>query len=203
MPDCSGSGSRFGTLRSASPSPCITHTVPDADSRPALRCSSSRTSPRARRCCSCTTTTTGASTKKSEPAIADLSRRWLATTRKTIDVVWTTARRTTLNPLSYTSAATTAAARHFCPPNRYQGLPEPDAGRLASPVPRGPGVARRRAHPTRWVTMNAGTDSPTLATTPPTRPALLVDASSGHAATVAASLEDRQPSYVSPLGWRP
>jgi len=47
------------------------------------------------------------------------------------------AHRTRLNPVSHTTTATTAKARHFCPPASQQGLLEPDARRRARPALRG------------------------------------------------------------------
>ena len=59
---------------------------------------------------------------------------WLATARKTIDVIWDQPTRTRLNPVSFTSNATKAKARHLRPPNGHQGLLEPDALKGARPV---------------------------------------------------------------------
>jgi len=42
----------------------------------------------------------------------------------------------------------TARAQHFCLPVSLQGLLEPDAVKVASPVLRGPGAAMRPAYPT-------------------------------------------------------
>jgi Group II intron, maturase-specific domain/Reverse transcriptase (RNA-dependent DNA polymerase) len=70
--------------------------------------------------------------------------QWLATARKTIDVVRDKGTWTRLNPVSSTSAAITATARHLCPPKHHHGLPEPDARKRARPVLR---RARRRKAP--------------------------------------------------------
>ena len=59
-----------------------------------------------------------------------------------------TARRTTMNPVSYTSAAVTAAAWHFCPPTSLRGLLEPGARKRARPGSEG-GRASQGARPTR------------------------------------------------------
>jgi RNA-directed DNA polymerase len=75
---------------------------------------------------------------------------WLATTRKTItkSPCGRTTRRTSTNPVSYTSTAATAAARRFCPPTSLWGLLEPDARKRARPGSEG-GRAQQCARPTR------------------------------------------------------
>ena len=60
---------------------------------------------------------------------------WLASApRRSSSRGCTKARRTRLNPVLHTTTATSAKARHFCPPASQQGLLEPDARRRARPV---------------------------------------------------------------------
>ena len=56
--------------------------------------------------------------------------------------------RTNTNPVSHTSAAATAAARHFCPPTSLRGLLEPGARKRARPGSEG-GRAQQCVRPTR------------------------------------------------------
>ena len=58
-----------------------------------------------------------------------------------------TARRTSVNPVSYTSTAATAVAWHFCPPTSLRGLLEPGARKRARPGSEG-GPAQQCAGPT-------------------------------------------------------
>ena len=87
---------------------------------------------------------------------------WLTTTRKAI--VDRDARRRHVGqdatPSHTRPAATTAAARHFCPPDGHQGLLEPDAGKRASPVLRGARRARRRAPSAPSMTSSLGVRVP-------------------------------------------
>ena len=82
------------------------------------------------RCTICKTTLLAASHRPDTPRDWE---HWLATTRKTIDVVWRTATSDAAEPRLIHPTATTTAS--------HQGLLEPDARKRARPVLRG---ARRR-----------------------------------------------------------
>jgi hypothetical protein len=87
------------------------------------------------RCAICTSTLLADQDRPDTPREWE---HWLATTRKTIDVVWDTA-----NP---GTAASRLIHLHCTTRASPQGLLEPDAGRLARPVPKGAGVSRRRRY---------------------------------------------------------
>jgi RNA-directed DNA polymerase len=73
---------------------------------------------------------------------------------------------TSTNPVSFTSAAATAAVRHFCPPTSPSGLLEPGARKRARPVLRGAGHRKVSGLPDR---SRRGPDRHPWARTRPTR----------------------------------
>jgi hypothetical protein len=91
------------------------------------------------RCGICKTTLLAASDRPQTPREWE---HWLATTRKTIDVVWTTATSDT--------AETRLIHLHCQPTHRPQGLARAGCSQTGtSGFLRGPGVARRRAYLTK------------------------------------------------------